>query len=89
MDSWAWQMLIEEQLNRELELRDAASPRRHRIVWQMRVIAVVVGVLGVLGVSRLVDTYGLGLGLVGAWALPMLVLSVMLGVEKLLLRITH
>ncbi|HEV8297293.1 MAG TPA: hypothetical protein VGQ20_08350 [Acidimicrobiales bacterium] len=89
MESWAWQMMLEEQLDREAELRDAASPRRHRIVWQMRVIAVVVVLAGLVGVSRLVDTYGLGLGLLGAWALPMFVLGVMLAVEKLLLRLTH
>jgi hypothetical protein len=89
VESWVWQMQLEEQLDRELLSRDAASPHRRRVVRQMRVTAAVVVVLAVLGLVKLVSAFGVGLAIVGVWALPMFVLAVVLGVEKLLLRLTH
>jgi hypothetical protein len=89
VESWVWQMQLEEQLDRELLSRDAASLHRRRVVRQMRVTAAVVVVLAVLGLVKLVSAFGVGLAIVGVWALPIFVLGVVLGVEKLLLRLTH
>jgi hypothetical protein len=85
-----WPTFIEGQLRLELTPADPASSRRaRRIVACMRVVALAVAVVGAVTLDHLVSAHGLGLGLLGVWALPMVVLGALLGAEKLLVRITH
>jgi hypothetical protein len=52
----------------------------------VRVVALLAFVLGVVGLVNVVSTFGLGAALVAVWALPMLVLAVVLGAARLLVR---
>ena len=94
LEASSWPGLLEDQLEVDLkELRaHPAAARRRPIAGLLRLIALVVAGLGVLGAIQVAGSQGIGLGvvgLVGVWVLPMVVLAVVLGVEKLLLRITH
>ena len=46
-------------------------------------------VSSVVGVIRIGVEYGVGVGIVGAWALPIVVLAVVLSAEKVLLRFSR
>ena len=88
-EDWAWAMRLEEELDYDLFARDVVAARRQRMVGRVRVVALITLVCSIVAVVRVGVDYGLGLGLLGAWALPVVVLGVVLTVEKLLLRFSH
>lgn len=89
VDEWAWAMRLEEELDYDLFARDVAATRRRRMVGPVRLVAFVTIVCSVAAVVRVGVDYGLGLGLVGAWAMPVVVLGIVLTVEKVLLRFSR
>ncbi len=89
VDEWAWAMRLEEELDYDLFARDVAAARRQRMVGRVRLVAFVTVVCSIVAVVRLGADYGLGLGLLGAWAMPVVVLGVVLTVEKVLLRFSR
>ncbi len=89
VDDWVWAMRLEEELDYDLLASDSVAARRQRLVGRVRVIALVAVVFSIVGVIRVGIEYGLGLGLLGAWALPVVVLAVVLSAEKVLLRFSR
>ena len=84
----SWIEAAEEQRELDRLSRDPASARRRRVVGPVRAVAVVALVLGVVGLVGVVNEFGVGAGLALVWALPMLVLGIVLGAEKVLLHFT-
>ena len=89
LEDWVWAMRLEEKLDYDLLATDAVAARRHRLVGRVRVIALVAVVFSIVGVIRVGIEYGVGLGIVSAWALPVVVLAVVLSAEKALLRFSR
>jgi hypothetical protein len=89
LEDWVWAMRLEEELDYAMLERDTAAMRRQRLVGWVRVVALVAVVASLVVVIRAASAYGLGVGIVGVWALPVVVLAVVLCAEKLLLRFTH
>lgn len=85
----SWCEAIEEQRELDRLARDPMSARRKRLVGPVRIIAVLTLAIGVFGLVRAVDEFGVGAGVALAWALPMCVLGVVLGAEKVLLHFTR
>ena len=69
--------------------RDPAVARRRRVVGAVLAVALLALALAASGLVLVVSRYGLGAGLALVWALPMLVLGVVLGAEKVLVRFTR
>jgi hypothetical protein len=65
---------------------DPTCARQRRMFGPVRVVAAVAFILGVVALVNVVAVFGLGAGLVAVWALPMLVLAVVLGAERLLVH---
>ena len=86
VDDWRWAMDLEEQLDYDLYARDVAAATRQRVVGRVRLVAAFTLFLGVIGVIRVAADAGVGWAVLAAWALPVLVLGVVLLVEKVLLR---
>lgn len=89
LEDWAWAMLLEEELDYDLLASDVVALRRQRLVGRVRVVALIAVVSSVVGVIRIGVEYGVGVGIVGAWALPIVVLAVVLSAEKVLLRFSR
>ena len=89
VEDWVWAMRLEEELDYDLFATDAAAARRHRLVGRVRVIALIAVVCSLVGVIRIGMEYGLGVGLVSAWALPVVVLAIVLSAEKVLLHFSR
>jgi len=89
LEDWAWAMRLEEELDYDLLANDVVAVRRQRLVGRVRVVALVAAVSSVVGVIRIGFEYGVGVGIVGAWALPVVVLAVVLSAEKVLLRFSR
>jgi len=88
-EDWVSAVRREEELDHAMFAADAAALDRQRIVGRVRLVAFVTLVCSVVAVIRLGATYGIGVGLLGAWVLPVVVLGVVLSVEKLLLRLSR
>ena len=65
---------------------DPACARQRRMFGPVRVVAALAFLVGILALVNIVAMFGLGAGLVAVWALPMLVLAVVLGAERLLVH---
>ena len=78
----SWIEAVEEQRELDRLARDPESARRRRVVGPVRAVAVVALVLGLIASVGIVTEFGVGAGLALVWALPMLVLGVVLGAEK-------
>ena len=89
LEDWVWAMRLEEELDYDLLAADAVAARRRRLVGRVRVIALIAVVFSIVGVIRIGIEYGVGLGIVSAWALPVVVLAVVLSAEKVLLRFSR
>lgn len=89
LEDWAWAMRLEEELDYDLLATDAVAARRQRQVGRVRVVALIAAVVSIVGVIRAGVEYGIGVGLVGVWALPVVVLAVVLSAEKVLLRFSR
>ena len=89
LEDWAWAMRLEEELDYDLFARDAVAMRRQRLVGRVRLVALIALVASIAVVIRVGVRYGVGLGLLGAWAMPVVVLAVVLSAEKLFLRFSR
>jgi hypothetical protein len=52
----------------------------------VRIVAALAFLVGIAAFVNIVTVFGLGAALVAVWALPMLVLAVVLGAERLLVH---
>ena len=89
LEDWAWAMRLEEELDYDLLANDVVAVRRQRLVGRVRVVALIAAVFSIVGVIRIGYEYGIGVGIIGAWALPVVVLAVVLSAEKVLLRFSR
>ena len=89
VEDWRWAMDLEEQLDYDLFARDVAAAHRQRVVGRVRLVAVITFLCATIGVIRLGLDHGAGIALLAAWALPVVVLGVVLAVEKVILRFSR
>lgn len=89
VEDWRWAMDLEEQLDYDLFVRDLAADHRQRVVGRVRMVAVITFLCALIGVIRVGMDLGPLAALLAAWALPVVVLGVVLLVEKVLLRFSH
>jgi len=81
-----WYEAMADERERARLAQDPACVRQRRMFGPVRAIAAVAFVLGVVLLVNVVSTFGIGAGLVAVWVLPMLVLGVVLGAERVLVR---
>jgi hypothetical protein len=81
-----WYEALADERERSRLAHDPACARQRRMFGPVRVVALLAFALGLVGLASVVSTFGLGAALAAAWALPMLVLAVVLGAERVLVR---
>ena len=81
-----WYEALADERERTRLAHDPACARQRRMFGPVRVVAALTSVLAVVVLVNLVAMFGLGAGLLGIWALPMLVLGVVLVAERVLVR---
>jgi hypothetical protein len=81
-----WYEAMADERERARLSQDPACARQRRMFGPVRIVAALAFVLGVVLLVNVVSMFGLGAGLLGIWALPMLVLGVVLGAERVLVR---
>ncbi|HEX7094489.1 MAG TPA: hypothetical protein VF183_01310 [Acidimicrobiales bacterium] len=84
----SWCEALEEQRELERLAGDPACARRRRVVGAVRAVTVVTIALGIYGVVQAFDAFGVGVGLALSWALPMVILGIVVATEKLLVSVT-
>jgi len=85
----SWCEALEEQREIERLARDPGIARRRRVAGPVRVVTLLALVLAGYSFVHAVAEYGVAAALVLVWVLPMLVLGVALGAEKLLVQFTR
>jgi hypothetical protein len=81
-----WYEALADERERTRLAHDPACARQRRMFGPVRVVALIAFALGLVGLVNVVTTFGVGAALLAVWALPMLVLAVVLGAERLLVR---
>lgn len=85
----SWCEALEEQREIERLARDPGVAQRRRVAGPVRVVTLLALVLAAYGFVHAVSRYGVGAAVALAWLLPMLVLGVILGAERLLVQFTR
>jgi hypothetical protein len=81
-----WYEALADERERARLAHDPACVRQRRMFGPVRIVGALAFLLGILGLIAVVESYGLGAGLLAVWALPMLVLGVVLAAERVLVR---
>jgi hypothetical protein len=81
-----WYEALADEQERTRLAQDPACARQRRMFGPVRIIAALAFVLGAVALVNVVMAFGLGAGLIAAWVLPMFVLAVVLGAERVLVH---
>jgi hypothetical protein len=81
-----WYEALADERERTRLAQDPACVRQRRMFGPVRIVGALAFLLGILGLVIVVQTFGVGAGLLAVWALPMLVLGVVLAAERVLVR---
>jgi hypothetical protein len=81
-----WYEALADERERARLAQDPDCVRQRRMFGPVRVVGALAFLLGVLGCITVVSTFGLGAGILAVWAVPMLVLGVVLAAERVLVR---